>query len=139
MVRRTSIIIIAIACLAAVGAALYLGLAFYGNSPSAYGRVLTQYLKALSAGDEAAALALTADGFVNELSEVKLVPGNFRAYDFGFQGPATSESATVRFLVIAYEADQEAAWLADAVFRRSGLKTLLTAVRKVSRGKPLID
>lgn len=139
MVRRTSIIIIVIIVLVVAGAALYLGLAFYGDSPATYGRVLTQYLKALSAGDEAAALALTADGFVNELSELKLVPGNFRAYDFGFQGPATSDAATLRFLVIAYEADQEAAWLADAVFRRSGLKTLLTAVRKVSRGKPLID
>jgi hypothetical protein len=139
MVRRSSILIILIVCLAAAGAALYLGLTYYGNSPTAYGRVLTQYLKALSAGDEAAALALTAEGFVNELSELRLVPGNFRAYDFGFQGPATSDAATLRFLVIAYEADQEAAWLADAVFRRTGLKTRLTAVRKVSRGKPLID
>ena len=52
MVRRTSIIIISIVCLAAAGAALYLGLSLYGNSPSTYGRVLTQYLKALSAGDE---------------------------------------------------------------------------------------
>lgn len=139
MVRRTSLLVIVIVFLAAAGAALYLGLAYYGNSPSSYGRVLTQYLKALSAGDEATALALTAEGFVNELSDLRLVPGNYRAYDFGFQGPATSDSATLRFLVIAYEADQEAAWLADAVFRRSGLKTLLTGVRKVSRGKPLIE
>ena len=32
MVRRTSILIIAIVCLAAAGAALYFGLAYYGNS-----------------------------------------------------------------------------------------------------------
>ncbi len=139
MARRTSFIIITIACLAAAGAGLYLALALYNDSPAAYSRVLTQYLKALSAGDGEGARALTADAFVDELSDLRLVPGNFRAYDFGFQGPATRESATLRFLVIAYEADQEAAWLADATFRRSGFKILLTAVRKVSRGRPLID
>ncbi len=139
MARRTTILITAVLCLAAAGAALFIGLSLYGNSPSAYSRILTQYLKALSAGDEAAALALTSEGFVNELSEIRLVPGNFRAYDFGFQGPASPESATLRFLVIAFESEEEAAWLADAVFRRSGLKTVLTAVRKVSRGRPLID
>lgn len=139
MVRRTAMIITIVLCLAAAGAALFIGLSLYGNSPTAYSRILTQYLKALAAKDEAAALALTSEGFVNELADLRLVPGNFRAYDFGFQGPASPESATLRFLVIAFESEEEAVWLADAVFRRSGLKTLLTAVRKVSRGSPLIE
>lgn len=139
MARRAFGIIAILVSLVVLGAGLYLAVSLYGDSQSAYSRILAQYLKALSSGDEASALALTSDNFVNELSGLRLGPGGFRAYDFGFQGPSTKESATLRFLVIGYEGDEEAAWLADAVFRRSGIKTRLTAVRKVSRGRPLID
>ena len=136
---RRNIIIIATLVLAAAAAALYLGLSRYSASPAGYSRVLSQYLKSLSAGDKDGALSLTSGDFVNELSDVRLSPGNFKAYDFGFQGPAVKDTATIRFLVLAFDGEGEAAYLADAVFARKGFRTTLTAVRKISRGRPIID
>ncbi|HSV56431.1 MAG TPA: hypothetical protein VLH39_04915 [Magnetospirillaceae bacterium] len=139
MARRGTAIIVTVLVIAAAGAALFLGLSAYVSSPAAYGRTLAQYLKALSEGDQDAALALTEGGFVNELSGLRLVPGNFRAYDFGFQGAASREVAVIRFLVITDDEQGQSAILADAELRRRGMRTLITAVRKIARGRPLVD
>jgi len=138
MARRSIWILVSLLIAAAV-AALFIGLSLYRSSPASYGHVLAQYLKAQASGDKETAQTLTSDGFVNELADLKLTTGGYRTYDFGFQEPIASESATMRFAVIVLGGEEEAAYLADAVFKKQGFKYILTAIRRIATGKPLAD
>ncbi len=139
MARRSAWFLILPLAAAAVAAAVLAGTSLYKSAPASYGRVLSQYLKAWASGDPEAGESLVSPDFVNELAELKLSPGSFRAYDFGFQGAAAGESATLRFALVLSGGEKDAAYLADAVFRKKGLRVKLTAVRKVSEGKPLSE
>jgi hypothetical protein len=139
MARRSTVALVFVLAVAAIIAAAFIALSSYTSSPASYDHVLTQYLKARASGDKDGASALTSDGFVDELADIRLRPGEFRAYDFGFQGAPTADSATLRFAVVLSGGDVEAAYLADAVFKKSGLRHVLAAIRKTATGKPIVD
>lgn len=139
MERRSTVVLVSVFAVAALVAAVVIGMSIYNSSAVSYDRVLSQYLKAQASGDKDTMQSLTSDGFINELSDAALAPGEFRAYDFGFQGTPTADAATLHFAVITLGGENEAAYLADAVFKKQGFKHVLTAIRKTSKGKPLVE
>lgn len=137
--RRRSIWIFGLIAAAAVVVIVIIGVALRNSPPPSYSHLLTQYLRARSSNDAKATAALVSGEFVNELADIDLVPGTFRAYDFGEQGAPSKDTAVLRFAVVVLEGDEKAAYLADAVFHRKGARAILTALRKIGTGRPIVD